>query len=555
MRCWITVPLLLLAALACGRLVAGDPSQDGGIQGTVRDNAGVPVSNAKVTLNSGSAPISPGHGMTSANGRYEIRPLLPGAYVVCVEAGGYEPSQRNGVVVNADAVTVADFTLAPAATSSTKGGSSSAESVVSACSEGFNDDSEMKAAEFTGSVDPGGYSASAATQTKSSLLEGAANLRNQATWTAHDESSVAPSDLIVSSTLRETQLKRLEEADPKGFKANHELGGVYFDAGMSASAIPFLETARRANSADYDNDYTLARAYWESQKLQDARGLIVEMMALHDTAELHNLLAQIEGSQGNRSVALKEYERAFQMEPVEENRYDLGLELLLEGDIASAAKLFKEGVTRNPQSAKSWIGLGIALYSGGHSEDAVSAFLSAIDLHPGDPRPYLFLGKAYNISNIATALVSTRMNQWIQLEPGNAQAYYYYALSLCRGNRDAGLDQDMGRIELLFKESARLDPSFPFAHLQLGNLYFGEDRILEAIAEYQDAVRLKPELAEAHYHLGQAFLRTDRKELGQQQMAIFKQLREKQSALAQQVEGRQFAESIRVRGHTKLVPP
>jgi tetratricopeptide (TPR) repeat protein len=413
----------------------------------------------------------------------------------------------------------------------------------------------MKAAEFTGSVDPSGYSASAATQTKSSLLEGAADLRNQATWTAHDERSAASSDLNVSSTLRETQLKRLEGADPKGFKPNHELGEFYFDAGKLSSAIPFLETARRANSADYDNDYTLARAYWESQRLEDARSLIAETMALHDTSELHNLLAQIEESQGNHSVALKEYERAFQMEPVEENRYDLGLELLLQGDIASASKLFKEGLTLNPQSAKSWIGLGIALYSGGHSEEAVSAFLSAIDLYPADPRPYLFLGKAYNISNKVTAAVNTRMNRWIQLEPGNARAYYYYALSLWRGNRDTGLDQDMERIESLFKESAWLDPTFPFAHLQLGNLYFGENRFPEAIAEYQDAVRLKPELAEAHYRLGQAFLRTDRKELGQQQMAIYEQLHRKQSPQPEQVEGRQFIESIKEGVHTNLVSP
>lgn len=552
---WAALPLFLFVAVAGGRLVAGHPAQGGGIKGTVKDPTGRPVSNAKVTLNRGDGIVSPGSVTTPANGRYEITLPLPGAYVVCAEAPGYQESQREGIVVTADAMTVLDFTLTRAQTSPAKQGTASAETTGSGCQKGFFDNSGMKAAGFSGSVDPSGYSASAGAQTRGSLMEGAVDLRKQANAPSRDERIPAASDLNSTPALAESRLRQLQEADPKGFQANHRLGEFYWEAGKGASAIPFLETARRDNPADYDNDYLLARAYAENRRLPEARSLIAETMALRDTAELHNLLAQVAESQGERNVALKEYERTFQMAPSEDNRYDWGLELLLAGDPASALKLFQEGVALNPQSARLWIGLGIALYCGGHSEDAVSAFLHATDLNPADPRPYLFLGKAYDLSNNSAAAVNSRLSQWIQLEPQNAQAYYYGALSLWKGKRNSGLVQDRGEIESLLKESALLDPIFPLAHLQLANLYMEENRILEANGEYQNALRLKPDLAEAHYRLGQAFLRTGQKELGQQQMAIYEQLHGKQPADSHLIEGRSLVESVKRSQDTNRLPP
>jgi cytochrome c-type biogenesis protein CcmH/NrfG len=444
--------LFLFVALCGGRLVAGHAAQSGGIEGTVKDANGRPLSNAKVTLNRGDGITPPSTATTAPNGRYEIRSHLPGVYVVCAEAAGYQESHREGIMVTADAMTVVDFTLTPAKTAPAKQRSASAETTVSGCQRGFLDNSGMKAAGYSGSTDPSGYSAAADAQTRGSLMEGATDLRKRA-----NTPETAPA------------------ADPR----SHE----------------------------------------------------------------------------DRSVALQEYERAFQIEPSEENRYNWGLELLLQGEVASALRLFKEGVAGNSQSARLWIGLGIALYSSGHADDAVRAFLSATDLNPTDPHPYLFLGKAYGISNNLTAEVNTRLNRWIELEPGNARAYYYDALSLWKGQGRADLNEDMKRIEALFEKSALLDPTFPLPHLQLGNLFSQENRLPEAIAEYRESVRLKPDLADAHYHLGQVYLRTGQKELGQQQMTLYEQLHGKQPANPDLVEEREFVESLKGRGNTKPVAP
>lgn len=149
------LPLFLFVSLPCARLVAGGPALGGGIQGTVKTPEEMPVYHAKVTLNSGSRIAPPSIATTTADGHYQITSLLPGAYVVCVEAAGYDGSQRDGIVVNTDAITVVDFTLIPATKSPTKERSPSAESPVTACQTRFFDDSGMRAAGLTGSVDPG----------------------------------------------------------------------------------------------------------------------------------------------------------------------------------------------------------------------------------------------------------------------------------------------------------------------------------------------------------------------------------------------------------------
>jgi Flp pilus assembly protein TadD len=259
-------------------------------------------------------------------------------------------------------------------------------------------------------------------------------------------------------------------------------------------------------------------------------------------------------SKGVEDAKLEQYRRVFQADPNDQHRYDLGVELLLHGDIASALELFKEGVADNSRSAKLWVGLGIALYCAGHAEDAVRAFLSATDLNATDPRPYLFLGKAYDISNNSNAEVNTRLARWVQLAPQDSRARYYYAMSLWKGNRRAGLDQDRGKIESLLRKSASLDPAFPLAHFQLGSLYSDANRLPEAIAEYQRAVTLKSDWADAHYRLGQVFMRAGNKKSGQEELGLYERLRGKQPENRNLDRGRQFLGSTEVEETTKSPP-
>src|SRR5205823_7189028 len=204
----------------------------------------------------------------------------------------------------------------------------------------------------------------------------------------------------------------------------------------------------------YVNSYDLALAYLQTQNLSRARQQIQEMLQRKDAAELHNLLGEVEAEAGDSATAAQEYQRAAQMEPNEKHLFDWGNELLLHRAYQPAIQVFSRGVEQYPRSAKLRIGLGIAFYSRSQYDDAVQFLCAAVDLDPSDPRPYSFLGKMYDISTTLAKEVTQRLSQFVQLYPKNAQANYYFALSLWKGQRGQDAQVDLHQVEALLKTAA-----------------------------------------------------------------------------------------------------
>ena len=177
---------------------------------------------------------------------------------------------------------------------------------------------------------------------------------------------------------------------------------------------------------------------------------------------------------------------------------------------------------------------------------AVSAFLRACDLAPNDPRPFPFLAKAYNTSTAESREVSEHLERYVQIEPRNAQAHYYYAMSIWKGTREKSEQADLTQVESQLKTAAALDPSFPDAHVQLGNFYASEQNFPEAIAEYNQAITLQPESPEAHYRLAHVCVQTAEKECAAKELAIFERLSKQRGAESerQRNEIRQFVYSM-----------
>src|SRR5437899_2778290 len=228
--------------------------------------------------------------------------------------------------------------------------------------------------------------------------------------------------------LAEQEFKKALEVEPRNFDANHNLGESYVRSGKIAEAAPFLEQAQRIDPSSYDNGYDLALAYIVTGRLADARQLVHDLLKLKNTAELHNLLGEIEEKDGKFVVAANEYETAAHAEPSESNLFDWGSELLLHRTLGPAVEVFQQASDRYPKSARLMIGLGMALYARGNYDDAVKSLLKGADLNPSDPDCYLFLSKAYNSSPGQANEVSERFHRFVQLQPRNARAHYYYAM-------------------------------------------------------------------------------------------------------------------------------
>jgi tetratricopeptide (TPR) repeat protein len=366
------------------------------------------------------------------------------------------------------------------------------------------------------------YSAQSKDQQAYVHLEKAVHLRpNSAPSRANLAISLAR---LGKNDLAETEFKRAIQAEPEDFSVNHDFGEFYARAGKVKQAIPYLRRAQEARPSSYGNGYDLALAYEQAGMLAEARQQIQELMKMHDMADLHELLGDVEEKSGKYLAAVNEYQRAAHMDPSESNIFYWGSELLLHQTFNPAIEVFSEGFKRYPDSPRLAVGLGLALYWSGQYDNAVKALVKATDLSPSDPRPYYFLSKAYGHSHGQADEVIERFKRFAQLRPQDGQAAYYYAMSLWKGKQATSSSPFLAQAESLLKRSIQLDPSSAQVHLELANLYSQQHKYAEAVPEYQQAIKLDAKLVDAYYRLGQAYVHLDQGELAKKEFQIHRKL-------------------------------
>jgi len=325
--------------------------------------------------------------------------------------------------------------------------------------------------------------------------------------------------------LAAEQFRKALELEPRSYDANHNLGEFCIQSGKIADALPLLEQAQRINPTSYDNGYDLTMAEFLTGRLSEARVQAQDLLRRKNTAELHDLLGQIEEKDGKFITAANEFQIAAHMEPSEGNLFDWGSELLLHRAYEPAIVVFTEAARRYPDSPRLMIGLGMALTWRGRFEEAVKALLAAADLDPSDARCYLFLFRAYNNSPTQAEEAIQRFQRYAQLQPGNALAQYYYAMSLWKGKRAQDSSVDLRAVESLLKKSIELDGAQAETHLQLGNLYADQHQYENSVPEYVRALELDSNLPDAHYRLGTDYVHLGQKDKAQSEFEIYQKLR------------------------------
>ena len=262
--------------------------------------------------------------------------------------------------------------------------------------------------------------------------------------------------------------------------------------------------------------------------------------------EVHHLLADVEEKLGNPLQAVREYQRAAELDPSEPNLFDWGTELLTHRALELSTEVFTKGSRLFPKSVRMLIALGVSWYARGSYDQAAQCLASASDLAPDNPTPYLFLGRMQSVETTPSEVPVERLRRFAELQPDNALANYYYAVSLWKqsasaadAGRDTSRDNDhdnerSARVESLLQKAVHLDPKLGAAYLQLGILYSQRKDFPRAISAYQKAIEVSPEavspeqatpeinetLEVAHYRLAQAYLRTGNKTRAQEELQL-----------------------------------
>jgi tetratricopeptide (TPR) repeat protein len=481
------------------------PQQPGGLaslKGTVRDPHGNPVAGATVQLrfNDAGQPLT---AYTDPQGAFHFPAVHEGVYVLSATSGSEEARMPSLFLAAKEAKTV-DLTV---------GSSKSAgASATSSTQPQFFDQPQFTVAGVTDTTNLGGHGSDTVVRTREKLAEETVSLGRPSA----DRPSVAAS--AAEKSLRETVAH-----EPSSFDANHHLGQVLIENGKAPEAISYLERAAKVDPGNYENAYDLALANADTGNYERARDSARSLIALHDKAELHHLLGDVEEKLGDPLEAVREYQRAAELDPREAYVFDWGSELLLHHAPEPAIEVFTKGSHLFPRSERMLLGLGAALFANGSSDEAVRRVCQASDLDPDDPSPYLFLGKIQRAEAVPSKEVVEKLHRFVTLQPESAEANYYYAVALWKLHQRQPDQASASEEESLLTKSVHLDAKLAVASLQLGILHFEAGNSSAAISDYQRALQVDPQMEDAHYRLAQAYRQGGHAEKAKEELKLYEE--------------------------------
>lgn len=355
----------------------------------------------------------------------------------------------------------------------------------------YSDEPQFTVAGVTDPSNAGGHGSNVTLPTKEALARETASLGKGA---SNEKDSAAAKGIA----------RELPKVAASDFGENLKVGKDLLRAGRAKEAIGYLEQASRLRPMDYGAGYSLAVAYQQSGDTKRADQTVETLLAREECAGLHALLAEIRESERQPVDAAREYQRAAEMEPSEENLFAWGAELLLHHADRPASAVFAKGYRLYPKSARILVGLGSAAYAQDLHEQAARWLLEAIALEPGDRRPYLFLGKVQEVAKSEPEEWVEVFRKYAALRPEDARAHYYYAVALEKERRGA---QDFAARGAELERAIAIEPRMGEAYLKLGLLEEEEGRLAEAVAALQKAVELTDMPDEAHLRLAQVYRR------------------------------------------------
>ena len=250
---------------------------------------------------------------------------------------------------------------------------------------------------------------------------------------------------------------------------------------------------------------------------------------LPNSAEDHSRLADAAEREGRSLDAVREYQRAAELDPSEPHLFAWGAELLLHRASEPAIEVFTNARDRYPNSVRILLGLSAATYSRGSTEAASRMLLEACDLDPKDPAPYLFLGRLQESEKIDPLGWAERLKRFATLHSENALAHYYYAVSLEKqANR-----QNSAAIEVELNRAIELDPRLGSAYLRLGVLFSERKEFPQAVAAFRKAIEFTVFPDEAHYRLAQLYRQTGEVEKARAEIAEFNRVSQQKTDAAE----------------------
>jgi Flp pilus assembly protein TadD len=529
----IGITYAFVAALLCLQIPSafaqrpsGQPSDALTIQGTVFDAAGKAAADVLVRLEQ-KGIAGAVETRTNAAGAFAFSKLKTGSYALSAEKSGLR-SRVADVIASpqGDPAQVRLVLGDPGGGPSDPGASRSSATQAME----FEDKPNFTIAGVTDWTAAGGHGSDSSLRTSETLVRETVALKPR------DGVERVPSSTSDGSESNDSESKLRERlaGTPADADANHRLGKLYLVAGRYAEAIPLLKTACTLDPVNQEDEFDLALAFKGAGDLAQARQHVRHLLAQGETADFDRLAGELDEALGDPLAAVHEYELAVRMDPSEQNYFEWGSELLVHRAVWQAQEVFQQGAKAYPKSARMLAALGAALFAGARYDEAAQRFCDASDLNPADPDPYIFMGKIEIAAPNPLTCVEQKLARFVDEQPGNALANYFYAIALWKGHEQLADDRVVHRVESLLSNAVAIDAKCGDAYLQLGILHASESNYRKAIGFYEKAIEVSPQLADAHYRLGVAYDRLGEPDKAQKEFQLHDEIKKQQAAAVEQ---------------------
>jgi Flp pilus assembly protein TadD len=301
------------------------------------------------------------------------------------------------------------------------------------------------------------------------------------------------------------------------------LAEILISHGEYSESIEALKAAAEIDSDRADLQFNLALAQFQAGRPDDAAGTAEKCKALDDTADLEDLLGDIQESRGDNLAAVRSYQAAVALAPSEEKyRLSLAVELIRHNSFEAAKAVLKQAEDLEPKSWRIQLALGMVEHFAGTDEEATRFLLQAAEFAP-DPQPALkYLGDIQmDRASAPNPAALARLCAHADRQPKDGNMQYYCGALLFRRDSASGHQTDAEEILRRLHASAGLLPDAPAPHCQLGRAYRWLERWQEALDESETCARLDANSADAHYRLAEIYHHLGKTEQWQKEMKLF----------------------------------
>ena len=341
---------------------------------------------------------------------------------------------------------------------------------------------------------------------------------------APDSFEIYSSMVGVSLQIQESQ--SLPGPPPNLSSQQHfELGLLFASERAYAMATSEFREALRIDPSNYSAAFDLIMSYRGAGQIEDAIKECKAVLESKPTAQLYSTLGSLEEEVGRYQDAVVDFGKAVELDPdTEQYRFELGSEYLSHSAPSRALEVFEAGSEKFPASSSQWLGMGLAYFALRQYPAAAEALLRALGLDPSSRT-------AFSAWNSSTSFFGPSewkkmlpvLQRLAEAHPASTQIQYCYGVCLFRCQVASGSSPDFKRAQALLEEAIRLEPRFPEAHLELGNLYMEEKQNPSAIKEFSEALRLDPRSLTARYRLAQAYRSLGNVQLAKQELARYEE--------------------------------